>query len=88
MGEKNLVLLGSVWNMSLSVESISFGTEESNDKFVISDKFFEAIAVNSGGWWSGLLDNVVNNCVFGSSSFVVRWVSSPIKLQISFVDQI
>ena len=61
MSEKDLVLSGGVWDMSLSVESISLGTEESNDEFVIGDEFLEAITVNSGGWRSGLLHDVVDD---------------------------
>lgn len=79
MSEKDLVFSGSVWDMSLSVKSISLGTEESNDEFVIGDEFLEAIAVNCGGWRTGLLDNVVYDCVLGSSSLVVGWVSAPKK---------
>lgn len=79
MGEENLILVGSVWNMGLSVKSIGLSTEESNDKFVISDELLEAIAVNRGRWRSGLLDNVVDDRVLGSSTLVVIWVSSPIE---------
>lgn len=77
MGEEDLILSRSIWDMSISVKGIGFSTEESNDKFVIGDEFLEAIAVNSSGWRSGLLDNVVDDRILGSSSLVVRWISSP-----------
>jgi hypothetical protein len=62
--------------MSFSVHFFSFGTEVSNDEFVISDNFFETIAVNRVGWRSRIFNNVVYNSIFDSSTFVVRWDSS------------
>jgi hypothetical protein len=76
VSEKDFVFSRCVWNMSVSVEGIGFSTEESNDKFVISDEFLKSIAIDSSGWWTRLLDNVVHDGVLGSSSLVVTWVSS------------
>jgi hypothetical protein len=67
--------------MGTSVKSIGLSTEESNDEFVVSDELLEAIAVRGGGWWSGLLHNVADDGVLGSSSLVVIWVSSPIIIR-------
>ena len=68
--------------MGISVKSIGLSTEETNDEFVVSDELLESIAVSGGGWWSGLLYNVGDDGVLGSSSLVVTWVSSPRKNRI------
>lgn len=52
MNESNLVFSVGIGNMSISVEGLRFGTEESNDELVGLDLLLKGGAGDEGGWWS------------------------------------
>jgi len=84
MNKGNLVFGVGVSDMSFSVKSVVLSTEVSNDEFValVSDLILKGIASDLSGWWSGFLENPLDNGVLGSSSSVFGFDSVPIKLKI------
>ena len=81
--ESDLVLSGSIWEMSILVESRVVLSEVSNNEFVVLDSLGKSIAISRLGWWSRLLGYPSNNGVLGSTSSVFSLLSIPKKILVS-----
>jgi len=81
--ESDLVLSGSIWEMSILVESRVVLSEVSNNEFVVLDSLGKSIAISGLGWWSRLLGDPSNNGVLGSTSSVFGLLSIPKKILVS-----
>ena len=82
--ESDLVLSGSIWDMSILEESRVVLSEISNNEFVVLDSLGKSIAIGGLGWWSRLLGNPRDNGVLGSTSGIFSLLSIPKKILVSY----
>ena len=85
--ESDLVLSGSIWEMSILVESRVVLSKVSNNEFVVLDSLGKSIAISGLGWWSRLLSDPCNNGVLGSTSSVFGLLSIPKKILVSHFEK-
>jgi hypothetical protein len=83
VNESNLILSGSIWDMSILVEGSIVLTEVSNNEFVVLNGLGKSIAINGGGWWARLLVNPRDNSVGGSTSSIFGLLSIPKSILVS-----
>lgn len=81
--ESDLILSGSIWEVSILVESRVVLSEVSNNEFVVLDSLGKSIAISGLGWWSRLLGDPSNNCVLGSTPGVFSLLSISKKILVS-----
>jgi hypothetical protein len=83
--ESDLVLSGSIWDMSILEESRVVLSEISNNEFVVLDSLGKSITIGGLGWWSRLLGNPRDNGVLGSTSSIFSLLSIPKKILVSYL---